>query len=162
MEKKGKAQTQTKRSPNGAKLYKHGLHIPRGPPDKTWVGTTSPGGDRPMRVAAPYGHTSGPSFARQCIKCPGGRCDGVPPNIHYYRLIYRCCHFHYLSDRSDGVILLPSVGTIARPPRIETGILDFYHRWVNDRCDSGIRVAFAPSHEKPSRLGYAIWPSALN
>ena len=82
--------------------------------------------------------------------------------IHYYRLIYHCCHFHCHSDRSDGVILPLSVRTIARPPRNETGSLDVYHLRVNHRCDSGIGVAFAPSHEKPGRLGYAFWPPTLN
>ena len=82
--------------------------------------------------------------------------------IHYYRLIYHCCHFHCHSDRSDGVILPLSVRTIARPPRNETGSSDFYHRWVNIRCGSGIGVAFASSHEKLGRLGYAFCLSALN
>ena len=45
-------------------------------------------------------------------------------SIHYYRLTYHYRHFHYCSDRSDGVILAPSVGTIARPPRTKTGSLD--------------------------------------
>ena len=54
------------------------------------------------------------------------------------------------------MILAPSVETIVRPPRTKTGSLDFYHRWVNDRCGSGIGVAFPPSHEKPGRLGYAF------
>ena len=39
------AQTQTKRSPNGVKLYGHGPCIPRGPPDKTWAKMMSLGGD---------------------------------------------------------------------------------------------------------------------
>ena len=64
--------------------------------------------------------------------------------IHYYRLIYHYRHFHYRSDRSNGVILAPSVGTIARPPMTKTGSSDFYHRRVNDRCGSGIGVAFSP------------------
>ena len=38
------AQTQTKRAPNGAKLYKHGPYIPRGPPDKNWARTALPAG----------------------------------------------------------------------------------------------------------------------
>ena len=36
-------------------------------------------------------------------------------------MIYRYSNFHRHSDRSDGVILPPSVETIARPPRNETG-----------------------------------------
>ena len=89
---------------------------------------------------------------------------GVTPemNNHYYRLIYHCRHFHCRSDRSDGVILASSVGTIAWPPRTETSSSDFYHRRVNDRCISGIGVAFASSHEKLGRLGYAFCPLALN
>jgi hypothetical protein len=72
---------------------------------------------------------------------------------HYYRLIYQCHHFHCHSDRKDGVILAPSVGMIARPPRTKTGSSDFYHRRVNDRCGNGIRAAFPPLHEKPGQLG---------
>jgi hypothetical protein len=37
--------------------------------------------------------------------------------MHYYRLIYHYRHFHCHSDRSDGVILPPPVGPIARPPK---------------------------------------------
>ena len=70
-------------------------------------------------------------------------------NLYYYRLTYHYRYFHCHSDRSDGVILAPSVGTIARPPRTKTGSLDFYHRQVNDRCGSAIGVAFPLSHEKP-------------
>ena len=40
-----RGQTQTKRSPNGVKLYRHGPHIPKGPSDKTWARTVSPGVD---------------------------------------------------------------------------------------------------------------------
>ena len=82
--------------------------------------------------------------------------------LHYYRLIYHHRHFNCRSDRSDHVILPSSVGTIARPLGNETDSSDFYHRWVNVRCGSGVRVAFASSHEKPGRLGYAFCPSALN
>jgi hypothetical protein len=88
----------------------------------------------------------------------------TPPRLswpHYYRLIYHCHHFHFRSDRSDGVILALLVGTIASPPRIKTGNSDFYHRQVNDRCDSGIGVVFPPSHEKSGRLGYVFCPLAL-
>jgi hypothetical protein len=80
---------------------------------------------------------------------------------HYYRLIYHYRHFHCRSDRSDGVILALSVEMIARPPRTETGSSDFYPRWVNDRCGSGIGVAFPLSHEKLGRLGYAFSLLAL-
>ena len=80
---------------------------------------------------------------------------------HYYRLIYHDRHFHYHSDRIGRVILPPSVGTIARPPRNEIDNLDFYHRWVNDRCGSGITVEFAPSLEKLGGLGYAFCPPAV-
>ena len=82
-------------------------------------------------------------------------------NNHYYRLIYHYRHFHCRSDKSDSVILAPSVGTIARPPRTKIGSSDFYHQWVNDRCDSGIGVVFPPSHEKLGRLGYAFCSLAL-
>jgi hypothetical protein len=82
-------------------------------------------------------------------------------SVHYYRLIYHYRHFHCHSDRSDGVIFAPLVGTIARPPRTKTGSSDFYHRWVNDKYGSGIMVAFPPSHEKLGQLGYAFCPSAL-
>jgi hypothetical protein len=51
-------------------------------------------------------------------------------------LIYHCRHFHCRSDRSDGVILAPSVGTIARPSRTKTGSSDVYYQQVNDRCGS--------------------------
>jgi hypothetical protein len=81
--------------------------------------------------------------------------------FHYYKLIYHYRHFHCYSDRSDGVILAPSVGTIARPPRTETDSSDFYHRRVDDRCGSGIEVAFPSSHEKSGRLGYTFCPPAL-
>jgi hypothetical protein len=81
--------------------------------------------------------------------------------FHYYKLIYHCRHFHCRSDRSDDVILALSVETIARPPRTETDSSDFYHRWVNDRCGSGIGVAFPSSHEKPDQLGYTFCPPAL-
>jgi hypothetical protein len=79
---------------------------------------------------------------------------------HYYRLIYYRL-FHCRRDRSNDVILAPSVGTIARPPRTETDSLDFYHRQVNNRCGSGIGVAFPPSHEKLGWLGYSFCPPAL-
>jgi hypothetical protein len=82
--------------------------------------------------------------------------------FHNYRLTYHCHHFHCCSDRSDRVILPPTVGTIVRPPGNKTSSLDFYHRWVNVRCGSGVGVAFAPSHEKPGRLGYAFCLPALN
>ena len=82
--------------------------------------------------------------------------------FHYYKLIYHCHHFHYRSDRSDGVILPSSVEMIARPPRNETGNSDLYHQRVNDRCGSGIGVVFASSHEKPGQLGYTFWSPALN
>jgi len=61
-------------------------------------------------------------------------------NKHYYILIliYHYHHFHCHSDRSDSVILPQPVGLIARPPKKETGSSNFYHRWVNNRCDSGI------------------------
>ena len=42
-----RAQTQNKQSPNGVKLYRHGPHIPRGPPDKIWARTVSLRVDRP-------------------------------------------------------------------------------------------------------------------
>jgi len=80
---------------------------------------------------------------------------------HYYRMIYHCRHFHCRSDRSDGVILAPSVGTIARPPRTKTGNSDFYHPWVNNSYVTGIGVAFPPSHGKPGRLRYTFYPPAL-
>jgi hypothetical protein len=44
----------------------------------------------------------------------------MPPVLmvkHYYRLRYHCHHFHCRSDRSDGVILPPLVGPVARPPK---------------------------------------------
>ena len=71
-----------------------------------------------------------------------------PKSVHYYRLIYHYRHFHCHSDRSDRVILPPLVEMIAMPLGNETGNLDFYHRLVNIRCDSGIGVAFALSHVK--------------
>jgi hypothetical protein len=37
--------------------------------------------------------------------------------LHYYRLTFHRRHFHYRSDRSDGVILPPPIRPIAMPPR---------------------------------------------
>jgi hypothetical protein len=85
-----------------------------------------------------------------------------PPlmRLHYYRVIY---HYHTFTAVAieATAILAPSVGTIARPPRTKIGSSDFYHRWVNDRCGSGTRVAFPPSHEKPGQLGYTFCSPAL-
>ena len=61
-----------------------------------------------------------------------------------------------------GILMVKmSVSDRQQPPRNETDSLDFYHRRVNDRCGSGIGVAFAPSHENSGRLGYAFWLPAL-
>jgi hypothetical protein len=54
--------TQTKPSPNGAKLCRRGPYIPRDPLDKDWVGTALPGCGRTLVHPHPYGHVSGPSF----------------------------------------------------------------------------------------------------
>ena len=59
-----RTQTQTKRCPNGVKLYKHGPHIPIGPPDKTWARTASPGGDYPMGAPNPLQAPFTPNFGR--------------------------------------------------------------------------------------------------
>ena len=57
-----KAHTQTKRSPNGMTLYRHGPHIPRGPPDKTWDKMVSPGVDQPLGSPTPLWAHLGPNL----------------------------------------------------------------------------------------------------
>ena len=62
-----RTQAPTKRSPNSMKPYRHGPHIPRGPPAKPRARTASLGGDQPMGAPDPLMALFGPNFGQLAL-----------------------------------------------------------------------------------------------